>query len=141
MNAAPQKRLLGALVFDMGTIAASASGVVVQKNNRAHPFVVTHLGLVNQSGANSHPNYSIQVRDDGTGQDWFSNPLPAAAAGAHETAGILAAEQASALREPLPLPAPFEVKAGNQLRVTVTNNASSATSNVEVVLFGFYAGA
>ena len=140
MNTAPPKRLLGALVFDIGTVAAAASGVVVQKNNRAQPFIVTGIGLVNQSGANSHPNYSVQVRDDGTGQDWFSNPLPAGALGVHETSGIIAGDQASSLRDPWPLPAPFEVKAGNQLRVTVTNNSASVTSNVEVVLFGFYQG-
>lgn len=138
MNTAP-KRQIGALVFAFDSLASGATTTCVQKNNRSQSFIATHLQIVNQAGANSQSEYTLQVRDQGSGQDWFSAAVPVSAFGLHESGGILAADANIALREPWPLPAPYELRSTNQLLATLSNNGST-TVVATMILHGFYAG-
>lgn len=129
----------GALVFDFSTVTAGAGTAVKVKNNRTTPLVLTDIGACCSGGANSHLDFTLQMRDQATGQEWFSSaaPLPALV-GPGLTSGILATDQSSAPQQPVKLAAPYVLAPGAELQATATNYGG-ANAPLVVVFSGFYA--
>lgn len=135
----PSAKQYGALVFDFGTLTAGSGGAVKVKNNRTTPLVLTDIGACCSNGANSHLDFTLQMRDQATGQEWFSAaaPIPALV-GPGLTSGILATDQTSAPQQPVKLAAPYVLMPGAELQATATNYGGSNAPLV-LVLSGFYA--